>query len=94
MSLASAPKAMKNTLLIMFETRSGTIVRVSSVATKKVAPSKAHILAMVTLARKISKRRLNIASNVMWSGSRPSCTRIFAILRLYCCLVDDPIQDL
>ena len=38
MSLASAPKAMKNTLLIMFETRSGTIVRVSSVATKKVCP--------------------------------------------------------
>ena len=82
LSPASAPKAIKNTLLIMFETRSGTIVRVSSVATKKVAPSKAHILAMVMLARKISKRRLKIASNVMLSGSRPSCTRIFAILRL------------
>ena len=31
----SAPKAMKNTLLIIFEPRSGTMVRVSSVATKK-----------------------------------------------------------
>jgi hypothetical protein len=62
MSLASAPKAIKNTLLIIFDTRSGTIVRVSSVATKKVAPTKAHALAIVILARKISKRRLKIAS--------------------------------
>ena len=50
MSLASAPKAKKNTLLITFETRSCTDVRGSSVATKKAAPTRAHILAMVMLA--------------------------------------------
>ena len=68
----SAPKAMKNTLLIIFETRSGTMVRVSIVATKKAAPTRAHILAIVMLARKISKRRLKTASYVTLSGSSPS----------------------
>ena len=84
---------MKNTLLIMFETRSGTMVRVSSVATKNAAPNTAHILAMVMLARKTSKRRLKIASYVTLLGSRPSSMRIFAILQVVCCLVEDTIQD-
>jgi hypothetical protein len=44
MSLANAPKAIKDTLLNMFETRSGTMVRVSSVATRKTAPTRAHRL--------------------------------------------------
>ena len=62
MSPASAPKTAKNAQPIMLATRSGTIVCVSSVATKKIAPTRANMLASVMLCRKISSRRLKIAS--------------------------------
>src|SRR5262245_30577744 len=72
----------KNAQPIMFATRSGTIVCVSNVATKKIAPTRANILASVMLCRKISSRRLKMASQVTLFGSRPIWTRIFANLRL------------
>jgi hypothetical protein len=46
----------------MLAMRSGTMVRVSKVATKKIAPTSANMLASVMLATKISTRRLKIAS--------------------------------
>src|SRR5882757_329110 len=72
----------KNAQPIMFATRNGTIVCVSNVATKKIAPTRANILASVMLCRKISSRRLKMASQVTLFGSRPIWTRIFANLRL------------
>ena len=62
MSAPSAPKAMKNTLLIMFEIRSGIMVRIKSVATKKAEPISAHMLARVICPSTISRSRLKIAS--------------------------------
>ena len=82
MAPLSAPKMAKNKQPIMFATRSGTIVCVSKVATKKIAPAKANILAKVMLCRKISSRRLKIASQVTFSGSRPIWIRTLATLRL------------
>src|SRR6266550_4921044 len=66
----------------MFATRSGTMVCVSSVATKKIAPTRANKLARVILASTISSRRLNNASDVTLLGSRPSWIRIFATRKL------------
>ena len=60
---------MKNTSLIMPVTRSGTIVRIKSVATKKIAPIRANIFAIVMDASAISTRRWNSASYVMLSAS-------------------------
>src|SRR5215467_3785745 len=82
MAPVSTPKMAKNAQPIMFATRSGTIVCVSNVATKKIAPTRANILASVMLCRKISSRRLKMASQVTLLGSRPIWTRIFANLRL------------
>src|ERR1700731_1935995 len=79
----SAPEAAKKAQPIMFATRSGTIVCVSKVATKKIAPTRANMLARVMLASTSSSRRLNNASDVMLLGSRPSWIRIFATLRLF-----------
>src|SRR5271166_545608 len=73
---------MKNTLLMMPITRSGTIVRTSSVATKNTAPVKASMLASVMWVSPTSTRRLTTASNVMLLGSRPSCSSISSIRRL------------
>ncbi len=78
----STPKMAKKTQPIMFATRSGTMVWVSRVATKKIAPTTANMLASVMLCRKISSRRLKMASQVTLSGSSPIWIRIFAILRL------------
>ena len=58
----SAPKPAKNAQPIMLATRSGTMVCISKVATKKIAPTRANMLASVMLCRKISSRRLKIAS--------------------------------
>ena len=58
----SAPKPAKNAQPIMFATRSGTMVCVTRVATKKIAPTRANMLARVMLCRKISSRRLKMAS--------------------------------
>ena len=62
MDPVSAPKQAKNPQPIMFATRSGTIVCVSKVATKKMAPTNANMLASVILASTISSNRLNSAS--------------------------------
>ena len=62
MSAASAPKATKNTLLMMLEMRNGIMVRISKVATKKIEPIRAHMLASVIWPSMISKRRSKIAS--------------------------------
>src|SRR5258708_11355619 len=78
----SAPKMAKSAQPIMFATRSGTIVCVSNVATKKIGAARANILASVMLCRQISSRRLKMASQVTLFGSRPIWTRIFANLRL------------
>ena len=83
MSPASAPNPTKNVQPIILATRSGTIVCVSRVATKKTEPTRANMLARVMLASTISRRRLNNASYVMLLGSRPSWIRIFATLRLF-----------
>jgi hypothetical protein len=50
----------QNAQPIMFATRSGTIVCVSNVATKKIAPTRPNILASVMLCR-ISGRLLKMA---------------------------------
>ena len=71
MDPVSAPKQAKNAQPIMFATRSGTIVCVSRVATKKMAPISANVLARLMLATKISSSRLNSASQVTLLGSRP-----------------------
>ena len=62
MAPVSAPKMAKNAQPIMLATRSGTMVCVSKVATKKIAPTRANMLASVMLCRKISSRRLKMAS--------------------------------
>ena len=59
---ASAPNPAKKAQPIIFATRNGTMVCVSKVATKKIAPISANRLASVMLARKISSSRLKIAS--------------------------------
>src|SRR6266702_1056639 len=79
---ASAAKPAKNAQPTTFATRSGTMVCVSSVATKKIAPTRANKLARVILASTISSRRLNNASDVTLLGSRPSWIRIFATRKL------------
>src|SRR5215471_888719 len=73
---------MKNTLLMMPITRSGTIVRTISVATKNTAPVKASMFASVMWVSPTSIRRLTTASKVRLLGSRPSCSRISSIRRL------------
>ena len=70
MSLGSAPKAIKNTLLIMFETRSGTMVCVSSLATRKTAPTRAH--GNGDVSEEDFQRQLKMPSYVTLSGSSPS----------------------
>ena len=62
MAPVSAPKMAKNRHPIMFATRSGTMVCVSNVATKKMTPTRANMLASVMLASTISSNRLNRAS--------------------------------
>jgi hypothetical protein len=55
---------MKNTSLMMPVTRNGTMVRIKSVATKKIAPIRAKIFAIVMEASAISTKRWNSASEV------------------------------
>jgi len=62
MAPVSAPKQAKNRHPIIFAMRSGTIVCISKVATKKMTPISANMLASVILAITISRRRLNNAS--------------------------------
>ena len=68
----SAPKTAKKARPIMFATRSGTMVCVSRVATKKIAPIRAHALATLILASTISSSRGLWRVLVMLFGSRPS----------------------
>lgn len=67
----SAPEVAKNAQPTIFATRSGTILCISKVATKKIAPTKANMLASVMLANTISSSRSNSASKVMLLGSSP-----------------------
>ena len=76
----------------MLETRSGTIVRVNSVATKKVAPTKAHILAMVMLASKISKRTIEDRVECDVVRIEAELEENFCDPEIVCGLVEDPIQ--
>ena len=70
------------------ETRSGTI---GERGHKEGCPEQGTYIGNGDMARKISKRQLKIASNVMLSGSRLSCRRIFAIQRcLLPCRGSDP----
>jgi hypothetical protein len=48
---------MKNTSLMRAAMRSGTMVRISSVATKKIAPIRANIFATLMAANAASIRR-------------------------------------
>jgi hypothetical protein len=52
----------EGTSRLLFAMRSGTIVCVSRVATKKMAPTRANKLAKLMLASTFSRRRLSIAS--------------------------------
>jgi hypothetical protein len=54
----SAPKTAKNAQPIMLATRSGTMVCVSKVATKKMAPTRANMLASVMLGAKILQQAI------------------------------------
>ena len=92
MAPVSKPKTAKKAQPIMLATRSGTMVWVSRVATKKTAPTSANMLASVMLCRKISSRRLKIASQVTLSGSSPIWIRSFGDPEVVGRRIEDAIQ--